>query len=54
MDDNVGVKLGVISYPYGKTKVENVFENRVLRMFRYKREEVRGWRKVHNAGFYNT
>jgi len=41
MDDNVGVKLGRISYPYRKTKVENVFENRLLRMFMYKREEVR-------------
>jgi hypothetical protein len=53
MDDNVGVKLGTISYPYRKIKVENVFENRVLRMFRYKSEEVRGWRKVHNVEFYN-
>jgi hypothetical protein len=41
MDDNVGMKLGMISYPYRKTKVENVFENRVLRMFWYKSEEVR-------------
>jgi hypothetical protein len=41
MDDNVGVKLGRISYPYRKTKVENVFEDRLLRMFKYKREEVR-------------
>jgi hypothetical protein len=49
----VGVKLGRISYPYMKTKVENVFEKRVLRMFRYKRQQVRGWRKVHNVGFDN-
>jgi hypothetical protein len=54
MDDNVGIKLGRISYPYKKTKVENIFENRVLRMFGYKIEEVRGWRKVHNVRFYSV
>ena len=50
----MGAKLRRISYPYRKTKVENVFENRVLRMFRYTREEVRGWKKVHNVGFYSA
>jgi hypothetical protein len=37
MDDDVGMKLGSISHPYRKT---NVLENRVFRIFRYKREEV--------------
>jgi hypothetical protein len=41
MDDNMGVKLGRISCSYRKTKVENVFDNRLLRMFMYKGEEVR-------------
>jgi hypothetical protein len=42
----MGVKLGYLTFREEHSL--RVFENRVLRIFGPKREEVRLWRKLHN------
>jgi hypothetical protein len=45
----------LVSYTWGRTKIDGVYENRALRrIFRPEREKVAGsWRRLHNEEHHN-